>query len=283
MMRWRWYLLPVLLAFLTAGCGGSRDRGKGVLFFRRGKKLVMKKDYEGARAAFEECVRRQPDYAQAHLELGMLSEEPFQDPWAAARHYREFVRLSPEHADRPTVKRWLARAEERLLVDLAERYPGTVVDADVPKLCAERDDLLLRLRRAAVLYATLRDERDALTSRLAEAERKRVAALRERFNDDTTAVPDEVVGGGPKTPPRAPVEAKPPVRPVPTHTIVNGDTLAAISRQYYGSIRHWPKLQAYNRDLLRGGTVLVIGKTIRIPPLTELTKPLVPRAGEPKK
>jgi chromosome segregation ATPase len=54
--------------------------------------------------------------------------------------------------------------------------------------------------------------------------------------------------------------------PVPrTHTIVAGDTLAKISRQYYGTPDRWPEILAANRDILHDEKSLVIGRVIRIP------------------
>ena len=50
-----------------------------------------------------------------------------------------------------------------------------------------------------------------------------------------------------------------------THTIAAGDTLAKISRQYYGTPDRWTDILAANRDILRDEKSLVIGRVIRIP------------------
>jgi nucleoid-associated protein YgaU len=50
-----------------------------------------------------------------------------------------------------------------------------------------------------------------------------------------------------------------------THTIATGDTLAKISRQYYGTADRWPEILAANRDVLRDEKSLVVGRTLRIP------------------
>jgi len=50
-----------------------------------------------------------------------------------------------------------------------------------------------------------------------------------------------------------------------THTIVAGDSLAKISRQYYGTPSRWTEILAANRDILHDERSLVIGRTLRIP------------------
>ena len=50
-----------------------------------------------------------------------------------------------------------------------------------------------------------------------------------------------------------------------THTIATGDTLAKISRQYYGTPDRWSDILAANRDILRDEKSLIIGRVIRIP------------------
>ena len=50
-----------------------------------------------------------------------------------------------------------------------------------------------------------------------------------------------------------------------THTIAAGDTLAKISRQYYGTPDRWTYILAANRDILHDEKSLVIGRVIRIP------------------
>jgi nucleoid-associated protein YgaU len=50
-----------------------------------------------------------------------------------------------------------------------------------------------------------------------------------------------------------------------THTVVAGDTLARISRLYYGNAGRWPEILAANRDVLRDERGLVVGRTLVIP------------------
>jgi LysM repeat protein len=259
----------VLAALLTLGCGDGGNRGPGIPFYQRGRKLVLNKEFPEGREAFERCLRRQPDFAPAHLELGMLCEEQFQDYGNASLHYREFLRLVPDDPQREVVERWIARSEIALLRELAERYPGTVAGQETARLRAERDDLARRLSDAAVLFREAEATRVALQEQLAKAEKARLDALQESVSATVERA------SSPAPAPSAPIAPPPPKTAAPAppereHLVVNGDTLAAISREYYGSVRYWPQLQEYNRDVLHGGTRLIIGQRLRIPPVTEL-------------
>jgi LysM repeat protein len=59
-----------------------------------------------------------------------------------------------------------------------------------------------------------------------------------------------------------PAPAAPAAR---THTIAAGDTLAKISRQYYGTDSRWTDILNANREVLKDERSLVIGRVIRIP------------------
>jgi len=50
-----------------------------------------------------------------------------------------------------------------------------------------------------------------------------------------------------------------------THIVVDGDTLAKISRLYYGTASRWQDILAANRDVLRDERSLVVGRTLIIP------------------
>ncbi|MDB6094285.1 MAG: Peptidoglycan-binding LysM [Verrucomicrobia bacterium] len=66
-------------------------------------------------------------------------------------------------------------------------------------------------------------------------------------------------------PAAAPVAATPAASVARTHVIAEGDTLAKISRQYYGTPNRWSEILSANRDVLHDEKSLVIGRTLKIP------------------
>lgn len=50
-----------------------------------------------------------------------------------------------------------------------------------------------------------------------------------------------------------------------THQVVAGDSLAKISRRYYGTAGRWDEILNANRDIIKDENVLPIGATLRIP------------------
>lgn len=66
----------------------------------------------------------------------------------------------------------------------------------------------------------------------------------------------------------APSPAPAPSATPPTerkHTVVLGDTLGKISRQYYGSPNRWEDIMRANSDVVKDSNALVVGTTLRIP------------------
>lgn len=57
-----------------------------------------------------------------------------------------------------------------------------------------------------------------------------------------------------------------PAAPAPrTHVVAAGDTLAKISRQYYGTPGRWDEILNANRDVVKNENVLPVGATLKIP------------------
>lgn len=50
-----------------------------------------------------------------------------------------------------------------------------------------------------------------------------------------------------------------------TYTVVSGDTLSKIAKQYYGDANQWPKIFDANRDKLSNPDRISIGQVLRIP------------------
>ncbi len=61
--------------------------------------------------------------------------------------------------------------------------------------------------------------------------------------------------------PAAPANASGPRE----HTVVLGDTLAKISRQYYGTAGRWDEILEANSDVIQNENALTVGTTLRIP------------------
>lgn len=63
-----------------------------------------------------------------------------------------------------------------------------------------------------------------------------------------------------------PTDLKTPSAPEPrTHTVVSGDTLSGIARQYYGNGNRWPEILTANRAKLPDDRSLTIGMKLVIP------------------
>ncbi|MDR2673682.1 MAG: LysM peptidoglycan-binding domain-containing protein [Opitutaceae bacterium] len=50
-----------------------------------------------------------------------------------------------------------------------------------------------------------------------------------------------------------------------THTVVAGDTLSRLAKDYYGSVERWPEIYEANREALKNPASLDLGMELIIP------------------
>ena len=71
------------------------------------------------------------------------------------------------------------------------------------------------------------------------------------------ALPTALAVPSPTAPPAASKER--------IHTVVSGDTLSSIAKQYYGDAAKWTKVFEANRDILPDANSLKLGQKLKIP------------------
>ena len=64
------------------------------------------------------------------------------------------------------------------------------------------------------------------------------------------------------------MQAPEPAPEVEYYTIVSGDSLSKIAKQYYGNAMDYPKLFEANREVIKDPDLIYPGQKIRIPPKT---------------
>lgn len=64
------------------------------------------------------------------------------------------------------------------------------------------------------------------------------------------------------------LDAPEPAPEVEYYTIVGGDSLSKIAKQYYGNAMDYPKLFEANREVIKDADLIYPGQKIRIPPKT---------------
>lgn len=73
----------------------------------------------------------------------------------------------------------------------------------------------------------------------------------------------DVQAGSSSTAP-APKPAAPPPTPK-TYTVVKGDTLSRIAKQFYGDANKWRRIHEANKDLIKDPDRIFPGQVLKIP------------------
>jgi nucleoid-associated protein YgaU len=169
---------------------------------------------------------------------------------AALRSQRSLTQERDELAGRVTE---LTAKFAEAQAALAAPPPPTATELDRLRArasAAERDTELARAELTRVNQVLA-------TTRLAQAQPARPAAAPRELS--RPSAPSASPGVAPAT---ASAAAGSPPR---THVIAAGETLAGISRLYYGTPNRWSDLLAANRDWLRDEKSLTAGRILRIP------------------
>ena len=114
-------VLAALAIGLAVGCGraDAERRDAGDRYVRRARAAREAEDVEGAIRWCEKALRRRPDSAAAHRERALISDHYQQDHLAALYHYRRYLELRPDSAERPDVEEMMATCSRKLAAQLA--------------------------------------------------------------------------------------------------------------------------------------------------------------------
>jgi tetratricopeptide (TPR) repeat protein len=232
--------------------------------YQRARRLCEQQDFSGAAEFYNKALLTNPEFANAHLELGLLYENRLADPISAVYHYRRFLELRPDSDKKQLVEDFIERAK----LSLAAKLPQSpIVDpSELTRLENEKTALL--------------QENAALRMRVAELE-KVGNATQVAATDPTTVT---VASAAPPVPAAAPAPAVAPgivmaAAPimstsesstmesprVRTYIVQRGDTLQSLALKYYGSRAAWEKIFLANRSGLSSKDQLKVGQQLVIP------------------
>ena len=149
----------------------------------------------------------------------------------------------------------LKAAAEKSAMEKSSLEAQLAVTKDALPLATQASALREQLRQTQDQLAALSLENNVLKTRLSLGGPAPGSVSTESLHPMTVAAAP------------APVSAPAPAAaPAPRiHVVAAGETLARISRQYYGTASRWPEILAANRDVLHGEKSLFVGSKLRIP------------------
>ena len=265
-------LSAAALLFAETGCRRAAEQSAETApFYVRGLKLRDGGDFTAASVAFRECLRRNPNLAEAHLQLALLYEDHLDRLPDALYHYRQYLRKSPSgpHAQlaRSSLER-VRRVRYETLRNMHEGQTGSAPHTDAQNVLHDRIDIL-------------ESQKEHLLERMKELNRQ-AARLRQKLAD-AQAPPDPGAGqagpgedasasGRASLAGRSSTAAATPEQQASgandVYIVKTGDTLSSICRAEYGSAQFWPHLLEANRSRLDNKNMLRPGMKLIIPPKT---------------
>lgn len=222
----------LLLCAAAAGCGKVRDEAHEARnpLLRKAIAAREAEDPERAIALCERLLRRHPDNSAAHRELALLLDHFRDDAPGAIVHYRRYLELRPDSPQREAVEEMLHHCEVA--------YGAHLVQApdSLKRELAVKD---ARIRELELEVVHLREAQTGSGPAIA-VPRAAAAAARAKAAAAETAAPR-------------------------THTVQPGETLATISKKYYGTPARWKDIHQANRDRLPDANRLREGMELTIP------------------
>ncbi len=269
----------LILAAGLAGCDllTVSQTGRKI---REGNEAVLRGEFPRAVQHYEAALDGTMLSAEAHYRLGLVYEDQMKNQVGALHHFERYLELAPQGQFATDVKGYVDRLRLVIVSSLAE---GTVLPArEASRLKNENLELRQKL-------AELRKEKPVAARAVPKATPVPQPALTPRLVVAATPPPlpraevpePEVRRAVPVVPavpvaaqaavPATPVAAAVTPTPVPTptgprsHTVVSGDTLAKMSRLYYGNPGEWPKILEANKATLDDPKKLQPGMVLVIP------------------
>jgi len=262
-------ILPIAMAAFLAlafGCGrtaGPVTEAERETNYQRARDLYERGDFPAAAEYYKRALAADPNFAKAHLELGLLCDDKLGDPISAIYHYRCYLELQPDSNKKQLVEDFIERAK----LSLAAKLPQSpIIDPS-------------ELTRLQNENAALLRENETLRTRIAELE-KRAGAVTVALGALPAAV-DSGSAAGPPTPVTTSstaatvmVAPSPPPRTEAVsaepahgrvHVVQKGDTLYSLALRYYGTSTGWERIYQANRSGLPSKDQLKVGQQLVIP------------------
>lgn len=217
--------------------------------------------------------RVQLDEATAQNQRLLDYVEGIKKQLAAVNREQTRLKLTKEKAvvDLELAREQLGRLREQNAVLLKER------DAMLSRMQTLKEQQRIRREKAEAELPTSPEalDEDAVPAEVFESEGEinqveKVADELENIQAQTAELPDaETVSSEAVSPPRQPDAAVGPKHEQArqTYQVQRGDTLIGISRQFYGSGRHFRLIFEANRHILTSESSLAPGQTLTIPAL----------------
>ena len=257
-------LFALLLALLLAGCDATSVGGEGPEIehpdFRQGQALLQKGENMRALESFLKVIDARKDAAESHIEVGRiyLALSP-SEPLPAIYHFKQSLRLKPRPERASSIAQLIRTAEKAYM----QSIPGQPFD---PEGAPTNLDASARITQLQAENSRLKRELEELYRQgrgTPPAAPSAGATPAPAPNFGFGAAPVVGASPAPATPPSA---ARGPLPPgARQHTVVSGDTLASLSRRYYGNANRWQEIQRANAAVLNGGTSLRLGMVLVIP------------------
>lgn len=257
--------VPMISLLLLSGCRnkyvGSDATEQQHPRMQKAAELLQQQDLEGAEALYLALLTREPEFASAWLQLGMIHQRR-QNPVGAIYHFRKYLDARPEGAKADIVRQMM----ETELVRIVDAHPmvRAMMPPEVRELQEKLDDLRLRLNtaeeraaRAELQLTQLRRQTGEIPAASPGREEELEAEVL-RLRQELQRLPDS----GTPSPPPLRVEQPTDAR---IYTVVSGDHLSRISQKVYGTPHRWREILNANREQLPQEDKLRPGQTLVIP------------------
>ena len=220
----------VWLAVALSGCTPS---GQGPLseekepHFVLGKSRVNAMDFQGAIEAFGQSLEANPHSAAAHYELGWLYDEKAADPAAAIYHYQEYLQLNPQADNAEVIKQRIYRCKQQLAADVLPLPSTPAAQQQLERLSEQNRQLQDEVGKWRANYAS------QLAAVKTNSPPPPVYGTPQPTAKPAPVQPGQIVSTAPAAAnPDRPSNPKPTTATPRPHTVVAGETAAAITRRF---------------------------------------------------
>lgn len=251
-------LRRVLLLSLCLGLAGCRPGVPGPgdeqkdPYFLAGKNRLQERDYQGGIDMFEKALDVNPRSASAHFELGVLYEQQQGDYPAALYHYQRAVTLKSDGLWADLARQRIQECKRELAKSVTQPISMESLQKEADTLRAENQHLKQQLQTWQNYYAG----RGLTYSNLLATATNPPARATQTVSSTRREVTPPTTRSNPL--PRSTL----PLSSSRLHTVVSGETPAAIARKYGIKLS---ALQTANPHMdarrLRPGQTLVIPST----------------------